>query len=154
MNFFFDESFNSDSIKIVNYKNDYLREDSSVTFSVDYKYNSKFSSVIFHALDERQFSLIELDIVFNKQRFRIFDFGGKIEVYRVEKDEVFSGYKNLVPYKVVDSDINSYGLHTYDTIYNILEGKEQNYSSLKDESNTQKLKEAVINKLNYFKKNE
>tara|TARA_B110001450_G_C17625849_1_gene483108 strand:- start:84 stop:1088 length:1005 start_codon:yes stop_codon:yes gene_type:complete len=154
MNFLFGSSFNTNSIKIINYKNDYHQEDSSVSFSVDYLYNSKFSSIVFHALDERNYSLIEIDLIFGSKRFRIFDSGGKIELYSVENDKVFSGYKNIYPHEIVDSDINLYGIHTLDTIYNILEGNEKNFSTLKEEYETQKLKEAVIVKLNNFKKNE
>lgn len=154
MNFLFSPNFNIDSIKIINYKNDFHKDDSSVSFSVEYEYNSKNSSIIFQALDERKFSLIEIDLIFDKKRFRIFDSGGKIEIYSVEKDKMFSGYKGLYPYKIADSNINSYGLHTFDTIYNIIKGKEKNFSSLNDEYYTHKLKEAVIFKLNNFIKNE
>ena len=152
MNFLFNSNYNTDSINIINYKNDYSRDDESVTFSVDYNYNSKPFSIIFHALDESKFSLIELDLIFEKNRFRIFDFGGKIEIYKVQSDKIFSGYKNLIPYKIEDSNINSYGIYTYDTIYGILKGKEKNYSTLKEELKVFDLKQHVYKKLNTFKK--
>ena len=66
-------------------------------------------------------------------------------------DKVFSGYKNLIPFEIQDSDIDSYGIHTYDTIYNILEGKELNYSTLEDESNIYILKNNINNKLKEYK---
>jgi hypothetical protein len=152
MNFFFKSSYNLNSIKIINYKNDYSADDESVTFSVDYKYNSLPFTTIFHALDERKFSLIELDLFFEKSRFRIYDFGGKIEIYKVENDKVFSGYNNLVSTSVESSDIDSYGKHTYQTIYNILKGEELNYSTLNDELKIYKLKENILKKLSKFKK--
>ena len=152
MNFFFKASFNLDSIKIINFKDDYLTDDKSVTFSVDYKYNSFPFTVIFHALDERRFSLIELDLFFEKNRFRIYDFGGKIEIYKVENDKVFSGYKNLISKGVELSDIDSYGKYTYQTIYNILKGEEYNYSTLKDELEIYRLKDSILKKLSKFKK--
>ena len=34
----------------------------------------------------------------------------------------------------MDSNINYYGMYTYDTIYSILNGSEKNYSTLIDES--------------------
>jgi len=151
MNFLFGSSYNSKSINIINYKNDYSLKDESVSFSIEYTYNKKSVTTIFHALDESKFSLIEMDLIFEKNRFRIFDFGGKIEVYQVQSDKVFSGYKNLIPFEIQDSDIDSYGIHTYDTIYNILEGKELNYSTLEDESNIYILKNNINNKLKEYK---
>lgn len=152
MNYFFKSKFNINSIHVINFKNDYSEDDESITFSVEYNYNDKPFSAIFHALDETKFSLIELDLFFDKKRFRIFDFGGKIEIYKVESDKTFSGYKNLIPYEVIDSNINSYGIYTFDTIYSILEGKEKNYSTLVDESKVFDLKTHVQKKLNTFKK--
>ena len=151
MNFLFKSSYNIDTINIINYKNDYLEDDESVTFSIEYNYNSKPFSTIFHALDESKFSLIELDIIFEKNRFRIFDFGGKIEIYKVQPDKIFSGYKNLISLKIEDSDIDSYGIHTYETIYDILKGNQLNYSTLKEEFEIYRLKENVYKKLNKFK---
>ena len=60
--------------KIINYKNDYSIDDESISFCINYNYNEKSIPVIFNSLDERKFSLIELDLFFDTQRFRIFDF--------------------------------------------------------------------------------
>ena len=152
INYLFDAKYSSSSINIINFKNDYSDDDESVTFSIEYAYNDKPFTVIFHALDERKFSLIELDLIFDKKRFRIFDFGGKIEIYNVEPDKTFSGYKNLIPNEIRDSKIDSYGAYTFDTIYSILTGKEKNYSTLIDESKVYDLKKHVHKKLNTFKK--
>ena len=152
INYFFGPNYDLDSIKIINYKNDYSIDDESVSFCIDYNYNEKSIPVIFNSLDERKFSLIELDLFFDIQRFRIYDFGGKIEISKVFQDKVFSGYKNLLPSEVIDSNINSYGMYTYDTIENILNGDEENYSTLKEENDIKLLKDAVVNKLNKYKK--
>ena len=154
MNFLFDSSFDTESINIISYKNDYLKDDESVSFSINYSYNSKTVTSIFHSLDERKFSLIEIDLFFDKNRFRIFDFGGKIEIYKVESDLVFSGYKNLVPQKTVDSKINSYGIFTFDSIYNILEGNQENFSTLREEKLIYDIKKNIQLKLSKFKKRE
>ena len=152
INYFFGPNYDLDSIKIINYKNDYSIDDESVSFCIDYNYNEKSIPVIFNSLDERKFSLIELDLFFDSQRFRIFDFGGKIEISKIFQDKVFSGYKNLLPSEVIDSNINSYGMYTYDTIENILNGDEENHSTLKEENDIKVLKDAVLNKLNKYKK--
>jgi len=145
VNYFFGPNYDLDSIKIINFKNDYSTLDKSVSFCVNYLYNNKSVPVIFNSLDERKFSLIELDLFFDKQRFRIFEFGGKIEISDICKDKVFTGYKNLIPSRLVESDINSYGTHLYDTIANIIIGDETNNSSLVEE-NKIKLLIVAINK--------
>ena len=152
INYFFGPNYELDSIKIINYKNDYSVDDESVSFSVDHNYNGEQITVIFNSLDERKFSLIEVDLFFDTQRFRIFDFGGKIEISKVCQDKIFSGYKNLIPSEVIDSNINLYGMYTFDTIDNILNGAEENHSTLKEENDIKLLKEAITNKLNEHKK--
>jgi len=152
INYFFGPNYDLGSIKIISYKNDYSIDDESVSFSVDYNYNEEPITVIFNSLDERKFSLIELDLFFDTQRFRIFDFGGKIEISKVYHDKIFSGYKNLIPSEIIDSNINLYGMYTFDTIGNILSGFEENHSTLKEENDIKLLKDAVIDKLNKYKK--
>ncbi|MDG2147010.1 MAG: hypothetical protein P8K14_02140 [Flavobacteriaceae bacterium] len=152
VNFFFDSSYDKKSVKVINYINDYSSDDESITFSVNYKYNGKNIAAIFHALDERKFSLIEMDLIFEKKRFRIYDFGGKIEIYEPQEDIVFSGYKNLRSLKIEDTDINSYGLHTYELISHILNKREYNYSTLDDEFRIYDLSDHIIKKLKKFKR--
>jgi len=154
INFLLGPTFITNSVQVFNYINDYNKNDLSVSFSINYEYNFKECGVVFQALDERVFSLIELDLIFEKQRFRIFDFGGKIQVYKVEKDKVFNDYKNLIPYSEIDSNIDSYGLYTYDTIYGIVEKDQQNFSSIMEEYNVFRINEAVNNCLNKKIKNE
>lgn len=148
INYFFGPSYDLNSIKIISHKNDYSLNDMSVSFSVNYTYNKKPSPVIFNCLNEKMFSLIELDLIFEKQRFRIFDSGGSIQTYKITKNKVFKNYKTLSPTSLIDSNIYSYGIYTYDTIRNIIDGKEENNSTLKEENDIKILRDAVINKLN------
>ena len=148
INYFFGPNYDLNSIKIINSKNDYSLSDKSVSFCVNYNYNQKPFSVIFNCLDERKFSLIELDLIFEKQRFRIFDSGSKIQTYKLNKNKVFKKYKTMSPSKLIDSKLNTYGKHIYDTVRNIIDGKEENNSTLLHENDVKVLKEAVINKVN------
>lgn len=147
INYFFGPNYDLDSIKIINFKNDFSTHDKSVSFCVNYNYNKNSVPVIFNSLDERKFSLIELDLFFDKQRFRIFDFGDKIEISDVCQDKVFAGYKNLMPYKLVESDLKSYGIHVYDTIANVINGDELNNSTLVEENNVKLLKDEILKKI-------
>lgn len=145
INYFFDKKFDSKSVKIINTVQDYNEKDLSVSFSIGYKYNNGKFPVIFQVADERKFSLIEIDLVFENARYRIFEFGGKVEVYNVEKDPVFEGYNNLISKEIIDTDINKYGFYTCDTIYKLLTTNARNYSSLQDEQNVYKVISQIKN---------
>ena len=95
MNYLFKSNYNINSINIINFKNDYFEDDESITFSAEYNYNNKPFTTIFHALDENKFSLIELDIIFDKKRFR------RILILEVKsKFIMLSQIKHLVVIKI------------------------------------------------------
>ena len=148
LNYFFGSNYDLNSIKIIKHKNDYSLSDKSVSFCVNYNYNQNPFLVIFNCLDERIFNLIELDMIFEKQRFRIFDSGSKIQTYKLNKNKAFKKYKTMSPTKLIDSKLNTYGKHIYDTIRNIINGKEENNSTLLNENDVKVLRDAVIDKIN------
>jgi predicted dehydrogenase len=143
MNYLFNSSYNLNSVKYFHSLNDYTETDLSYSFSINYKHGEKLFPVVFQVADERKFSLIEIDLIFENQRYRIIEFGGKFEIYQIKKDEVFEGYNNLIFSTVIDSNINYYGLNTCDLILNIINNQVENNSNLFDEHATFK----VINKI-------
>lgn len=146
-NYLFDSSFNLDSTRITDVLNDYRDNDPTVSFSIKYNIEGKGFPVLFQAADERLFSLIEVDLLFEKSRFKITDFGGKIEISKVEKDPVFPGYKNLIIDRIEDSDINKYGKYMCNYLYELLSGHQKNISSLNDEKNIYSVINNIQNKL-------
>jgi hypothetical protein len=51
--------------------------------------------VNFSAGDEKSFSVFEIDIVFEKARFRFTSSGNELEIYAVKEDQLFAGYREL-----------------------------------------------------------
>ncbi|HBS47699.1 TPA: hypothetical protein DEO28_05045 [Candidatus Dependentiae bacterium] len=147
LNYLFDSVYDLESIKIINFVNDYKEQDLSISFSVKYEYKAHKFPVFFQASDERFFSLIEFDIVFEKKRFRFFDFGNQVEIYEVENDHVFSGYKNLVGKQILNIDMNKYGYHMCDYLSKLLKCEVDNFSSLDNEFQIYKLIKAVNEKV-------
>jgi len=147
-NYLFDDTFNLNSTKILDIKNDYKDNDPTISFSIKYALKNKEFPVIFQAADERFFSLIEVDLLFEKSRFKITDFGGKIEISEVEEDPIFPGYKNLIINKTEYSDINKYGKYMCNYLYALLSGHQINISSLSKEKNTFSVINNIQNKLN------
>ena len=129
----FGPNFNLNSICITDVILDYIENDPTISFSIKYNIGGKEFPIIFQGANERFYSLIEIDLLFEKSRYRIYDFGGKIEISQVEADPIFAGYKNLISKRIVDIDINKYGQYMTDYIFDLLEGKEKNISTLVDE---------------------
>ncbi len=132
---------------IFNSKNDYKPEDLSLSFTLDVKSKQEQFPVVFSALDERQYSVIELDLFFEKKRVKLYDFCGRADVFSLKSDPLFPGYVNLLPEKEKESTgLDRYGYYLCDKIAQILEGKSDNDSSVSNEKHIfdiiQKIKNA------------
>jgi len=146
INYFFGPRYIVNTIKVINSINDYTNEDLSISFSIDYHYNNNRFPVILQVANEKYFSLIEFDLVFEKARYRIFDFGAKVEIYKVEKDPIFQNYKNLISKEIRNLGINKYGYYMCNYIRDFLINKVDNISSLKNEYEIYKVIDSVKNK--------
>jgi len=145
INYFFGSEYNMNTIKVINSINDYTNEDLSISFSVDYYYDNYKFPAILQVANEKYFSLIEFDLVFEKARYRIFDFGAKVEIYKVEKDPIFQNHKNLISKEIQNIDINKYGYYMCNYIRDLLLNKVDNISSLKNEYEVYKIINLVKN---------
>lgn len=130
VNYFFGSNSDLNSVQTFNDIEDYTKIDKSISFSIEYIRNGNKFPVIFQAVNEHFFSVIEIDIFFERNRFRICDFGSKVEVYEARKDELFPGYKNMVHVRNENTDFNRYGLHNCNLISDILNNNEVNNSKL------------------------
>ena len=114
--------------------NDYKEEDLSLSFVLRFKNAESSFPVVFNALDERNYSLIELDLFFEKQRIRLHEFGGKADTFSVKEDPLFPGYLNLLPEKEKETTaIDRYAYYLCDKVKMILAGEAGNDSSLRNE---------------------
>ena len=130
VNYFFGNNCDLNSIKTINGVEDFTKKDKSISFSMKYIHKGNKFPVIFQAVNEKYLSVIEIDLFFEKNRFRICDFGSKVEIYETREDVLFPGYKNMIHSKNVNTDFNKYGLHNCNLINDILNNNEVNNSKL------------------------
>ena len=135
MNYLFNNTLNTDELHVFNTTFDCLENDPSISFTTKYSHNGISFPVVFQALNEKLFSLIEIDFFFEKRRFRVYDFGEKIEIYQVEQDPIFKNYKNLKSYKTALTNMNKYGMDVCNELLTILKSDKQNISTLVNEYN-------------------
>ena len=144
INYLFGDNYDLNSIKIIDIVDDYIKNDKSISFSINFKYNKNHFPVIFQAANENHFSIIEIDIIFSKKRFRIFDFGSKVEVYDISKDLLFPNYNNIISKNIIKTDFEKYGLHNCNLIFDILNNNEKNNSKLICDKKNNDIIEKVI----------
>ena len=144
INYLFNGNVDLSSITNISVVDDHNEKDKSFSFSVNYSYKNHDFPVIFQALNENYFSLIEFDVIFENARFRFYDFGGKVEIYKNDSDLLFEGYKNLISINTIDTKLNLYGLYSCNLIHDILIGKKRNNSKLVNESKTNELINLII----------
>jgi len=132
-----------EDINVFNKTIDYLESDPTFSFTAKYTHNENSFPVVFQALNEKFYSLIEIDLFFEKMRFRIFDFGEKVEIYALDKDPIYKGYKNLISQEVKSTNMNKYGLSVCNEVFEILHNNKKNISNLENEYNIYQ----VINKI-------
>ena len=87
----------------------------------------------------------ELDFLFSSSRIRIHDFENKAEIYKVKENKIYKDYKSLVINSNKETDIKKYSFFMCDYIEKILNNNEINFSSLKNDSNKNKLINLITN---------
>jgi hypothetical protein len=143
MNYLFGHETKLGDIHVFNKTIDYIEQDPTYSFSTKYNHNGEPFPVVFQALNEKVFSLIEMDLFFEQKRFRIFDFGEKVEIYAVDQDPIYKDYKNLISQEVISTNMNTYGLGVCNEVFEILHNNKKSISSLENEHQIFK----VINKI-------
>jgi len=70
--------------------------------------------------DERLFSLFEIDLLFEKGRFRFRHSGLKYEIFKVEPDPVFEGYSELISSGIKDTGLKNAMSLLYSQVFDFL----------------------------------
>ena len=70
---------------------DYSTEDPTLTFAL----NINNKQVNFIGLNDQNFSIFEIDLIFQKERIKCIDSGTVIERYQLSEDKIYKGYKSL-----------------------------------------------------------
>lgn len=74
-------------------------------------------------LDCRNYTIFELDLMFEKGRIRILESGKKIEIYLPKESDKYAGYVNLELSETINTNLDFAMLNAVDNIYQHLENK-------------------------------
>lgn len=104
--------------KLLNHNFDYYNNDPSVSAFLNFESGGNF---IIQNVPCNNYTIFEIELLFEHKRIRIVDSGFKIEEYGVVDSEIFSGYKNLFKEKKFETELNKAMLNAVINIYNNLE---------------------------------
>ena len=100
--------------------NDYNDKDPSTSFWLK---NAAGKQVVVMAIDQRAFTIFEIDLMFMEGRIRIIDSGSCIEIYQVMDNPQFAGYRRLVLEQTRKVAISKIMYYAVDHLYQVLLGK-------------------------------
>lgn len=110
-----------EKIDIVDEFIDFYETDPTKTALLSFKNNKKF---LMQGIDCTNFTIFELDLIFQKSRIRILDSGEKIEIYEIKENKKYAGFKNLVLKEIINTEINFAMLNAVENIYQHLKNNE------------------------------
>ncbi len=96
---------------------DFYSDDSTKTAILSFQSDKKF---FMQGVDCNNFTIFELDLIFEKARIRILDSGLKIEIYNIIEDTIFKGYRKLELKEEFNTKSNKAMFYAVDNIYNFL----------------------------------
>lgn len=136
MNYFFDDLQIKD-MKVLDKFNDYNEKDLTYDLFIKAKVNDDFFNIFFIGGDETQYSIFEIELLFENGRIKIDDFGRLLNISHVIDDPDYPGYK-MLDNKVNNIDTNyKYAiLNLYNYIAKMHVKNLNNISSFKDEYKT------------------
>jgi len=108
---------------------DFYQDDPSI--SAVLKFGEK-KVVFIQTLNFRIYDIFEIDLFFEKSRFRLIDSGNIIEEYCVRNNPVLKRYKNLVKILEHKTLLNKAIYHATQNIYDFLVDGKEIYCTLKD----------------------
>lgn len=115
--------------KVINHNFDFYDDDPSVSAILNFEKGGNF---VMQNMPCNNYTIFELELLFEHKRIRIIDSGFKIEEYSVIDSKVFSGYKNLFEEKEYETELNKAMLNATINIYNNLVYDEELKCTLED----------------------
>ncbi len=131
--YFFGYKLKKNSFKIFNKFNDYSKHDETISFTYQHSYRNTLFPVTFTGLNEKMFSIIEMDIITQKHRIKIYEFGEKIEISSIVDDPLFPEYKKLNKIKTSNAKLSKSGGYVSKEIFKILNHQTLNNSNFENE---------------------
>jgi len=99
-------------------------EKADPTIDAFLKFNSGVTAHIV-AADDRHYSMLDLDLIFQKNRLQLTEFGSKITLYKLKQSRFRGGSLLLHPVSVKEIKLNRTIINAVTNIVNTLEGKEK-----------------------------
>ena len=96
---------------------DFYNDDPTVSAIFKFSNKGMFS---LHGVDCTNYTIFEMELMFEKARIRLIDSGFKIEQYLIKESERFAGYKNLYLEQTESTDLNKAMFNAAGHIYNVL----------------------------------
>lgn len=115
--------------KTIDYNFDFYDDDPSVSAILNFKNGGRF---VMQNIPCDNYTIFELELLFQNKRIRIVDSGFKIEEYNVLDSKIFNGYKNLSKEKEYKTELNMAMLNAVKNIYNNLICNEKLKCTLED----------------------
>lgn len=115
--------------KVINHNFDFYDDDPSVSAILKFENNGNF---VMHNIPCNNYTIFELELLFEHRRIRIVDSGFKVVEYCVLDSKIFKGYKNLLEEKQYETELNKAMLNAVLNIYNNLEHDEELRCTLED----------------------
>lgn len=108
---------------------DFYEDDSSKLVILNFENGGRF---IMNPVDCRNYTVFELDLVFEKARIKILNNGYKIEIYKAIGSKKFKGYKMLELSEKIDTDMDYVMVNAIQNIIDFLNGKTELNCTLQD----------------------
>lgn len=115
--------------KILDHSFDFYDDDPSVSAILNFEKGGNF---VMQNVPCSNYTIFEIELLFQHKRIKIIDSGFKIEAYNVFDSEVFTGYKNLYKVKEYETELNKAMLNSVINIYNNLNNDEELKCTLED----------------------
>jgi predicted dehydrogenase len=118
-----------EGFKVINKNFDFYDDDPSVSAILNFENSGEF---VIQNIPCSNYTVFELELLFEEKRIRIVDSGFKVEEYSVLDSKIFNGYKNLRKDKEYGTELNKAMLNAVTNIYNNLLGDEELKCTLND----------------------
>jgi len=138
------------SVKILSKKVNFYGNDVTADFVIEAKYKDSAFLIYFLGLDDKKYSIFEIDLLFENKRVEITDFARIIKIHNVVCDPEYKGYKALqVKGKTIKTSLDFVMLNAYKHIEKVIKDKKENNSSFYNELNNFKITQLIERELRY-----
>lgn len=149
LNYFF-EGLIFTSAKVLSKKVNFHGNDATADFVMDVKYKNSAFPVYFLGLDEKKYSIFEIDLLFENKRVKIIDFARIIKIRNVVCDSEYKGYKALqVKGKTIKTSLDFVMVNAYKRLEKVIKNEKENDSSFYNELNNFKITQLIERELRH-----